>query len=1004
MPHPITEPMRQQHQQQQKIATRLPAPPSLLALGSDDLDWDDQYTVVTNSPSLAAINSRGTESRISSPTGTTKIHSGGGLHNISSNVGGYSNSAMIFSEDEDEPSPLGSSLSHGNNGNNMLSSLFPNIRGSSHSSAAGGGGGGFTDPMLTSPAYHCFQAENALITLKQVVRDDGWKKALKHKSGVVVHMKNGVNKADKTPLFKGQAIIQGFSPQSIFYVIGMRRLWDENYEDGNLIENLNETTSLTYEVSKATATSKPRDLSLIEKIECTHDGAIIFACTSVESPRIPKIPGRVRAQIKLQGWILEPIRGSITPATRVTFVTQENMKGWIPGFTKKSLARRPLVIAAINDYLQRKADRMRAQKKSSQHAPRPSLFGTSNNSNTLEPPPPTKRKPHRILTQQHALSSQQSFESAMFDPSPTSSQRSSQRSILVDQSSTYPATKNQHSSTQRKHITFAESDVSDREPDDVPTLSPTTLKQIPSQQQQQQQQQQPQHRQQQRQTIPSRHLYPSHRHPTKKVESLELLKRLSSSLDDWMTKGEIDGVKLYTKAQPDRPSFLRGDGVIEGEWTAEQLCSLIHCYGARKIWDERFEGGQVVERFSQKEYLVHWSLRNMYPVTNCDISAITTIETNSSTGTIYTASTSVNDPLIPASTKEANGSNSGHIRGHTDLYGWMFTSNLGEGGRTKSVNVTMVCNLVYKCHVPANVAKVMENEMLASVANVRNYIQKYGCPPYIRRVAGKVVEEDFEAKTGTYQVTFIAKHEPSQAYRQRKSGWCTDIRVHKSVYSGGLDVKVSPTEGTRVEMTSDHKSVRIFTTSSEMEGKRVVVLLTTENRSTGAEKDVAFGSSSKQQQRQPGMEEEKNINVENEEVSLKEPAQLPSLQHQQQQSVLSATEKVSTGQAEPAPVTPTSSTHSILNHPLHPLQAASIAQTPPNDQQAPLSPTAFSHISTASGNLQVPKGYMLVPQSHQSNNIIIISDDLTFNGQQLAVVFLAMVLCYYMGKFACSCS
>lgn len=29
-----------------------------------------------------------------------------------------------------------------------------------------------------------------------------------------------------------------------------------SYEDGNLVENLNDTTSLTYEVSKATATSK----------------------------------------------------------------------------------------------------------------------------------------------------------------------------------------------------------------------------------------------------------------------------------------------------------------------------------------------------------------------------------------------------------------------------------------------------------------------------------------------------------------------------------------------------------------------------------------------------------------------------------------------------------------------------------------------------------------------------------------------------------------------------
>lgn len=58
---------------------------------------------------------------------------------------------------------------------------------------------------------------------------------------------------------------------------------------------------------------------------------------------------------------MQPIRGP-TPATRVTYVIQENLKGWVPGFAKKSLARRPLVIALINDYLLRKAERARIQR------------------------------------------------------------------------------------------------------------------------------------------------------------------------------------------------------------------------------------------------------------------------------------------------------------------------------------------------------------------------------------------------------------------------------------------------------------------------------------------------------------------------------------------------------------------------------------------------------------------------------------------------------------------
>lgn len=112
----------------------------------------------------------------------------------------------LFSDDEDDDN-----------------AVVPSLASMAHATS------GFVDPLLTSTAYHIHQAESALSSLKQIVREDahdGWKKALKHKkSGVVVHMKSAKN--DKTPIFKGEAVIHGFSPQSVFYVIGMRKLWDE---------------------------------------------------------------------------------------------------------------------------------------------------------------------------------------------------------------------------------------------------------------------------------------------------------------------------------------------------------------------------------------------------------------------------------------------------------------------------------------------------------------------------------------------------------------------------------------------------------------------------------------------------------------------------------------------------------------------------------------------------------------------------------------------------------
>lgn len=150
----------------------------------------------------------------------------------------------------------------------------------------------------------------------------------------------------------------------------------------------------------------------------------------------------------------------------------------------------------------------------------------------------------------------QSFESS---PSPSPSPTNSQRSILTD-NATNPTTK--------KRITFADQDKTpssdyDNNPgsskSNTLSLAPPTT------------------------TIPGRHLYPSQRHPKKKIESLEALKRLSATFDGWTKKGERDGVDMYTRSEDGKALFLRGDCIIEGGWTAEQLCSVIHCFGARKI-------------------------------------------------------------------------------------------------------------------------------------------------------------------------------------------------------------------------------------------------------------------------------------------------------------------------------------------------------------------------------------------------------------------------------------
>lgn len=83
----------------------------------------------------------------------------------------------------------------------------------------------------------------------------------------------------------------------------------------------------------------------------------------------------------------------------------------------------------------------------------------------------------------------------------------------------------------------------------------------------------------------SHRLYQPSRHKTARKQCLETVKRLAASdLDEWKETGEKNQCKIYSKSVQGSPlPILRGDSVITGPWTPEQVCSVIQCFGARKI-------------------------------------------------------------------------------------------------------------------------------------------------------------------------------------------------------------------------------------------------------------------------------------------------------------------------------------------------------------------------------------------------------------------------------------
>ncbi|KAK4514300.1 uncharacterized protein ATC70_001892 [Mucor velutinosus] len=772
-----------------------------------------------------------------------------------------------------------------------------------------------TSTLTSQHSFYSHLADQAVMSVRHYLRDDSWKKVLKHKSGTTVYMMQQTNKNEKVALFRGESIIQGFTPQSVFYVIGMRKLWDEQFDDGKLIENLNDTSSLTYESYKSTATSKAYDYTLVEKIECSADGEILFACTSVETPQVPKTPGRNRHQIKLQGWVLKQLN-TFPVSTHVTYLTQENIKGWIPGLTKKSLARKPLIIASIDSYLQKKAERIRVQQQQPQSkksipVPIPTTI-TTNTTNThasssisLPQTATTSTSsfaspPTSILLQRpSAVSATNLFEdqtsptlglfnttstSLLLDPNTNTNSNKRPHNIILSNpppriSSLSTQTNSTPSTQQQKRITFADQvESSSRSSSPSNTFSSSSARSssassssgsgndgaTPSYQQQAQDDSlfdnhsktptlfplPPSTSSTSHQLSPIQEapmpfsskakassvaiagtkLYPASRHRTARKQCIEKLQTYAhSNLKEWKHVGEKNNTQLYTQAvEGSTLPIMRSETAFVGSWTPEQICSVIQCFGARKEWDEYFEKGEIVERFSQKEYLVHTQMKSLFPIQSRDFCMLTCIESVVATGAIYIGSISVEDELIPETSQ--------HIRGKLNTYGWALKPiTRGKEGQWTGVQVSFIAHMnmgglgTTPLPLPSAIVRLLTTQACAD--SIQTYLAVHGCPPYIRRVAGKIIFEEFNVRTNQYTIRYIAKHAPSprrhhqqQQQKQKMIGsmWCTDVRTHQSMYPLGYTIETH--QDVRVDVRPNI-GLRIYTEKDELDGQTVELVI-----------------------------------------------------------------------------------------------------------------------------------------------------------------------------------
>lgn len=81
-------------------------------------------------------------------------------------------------------------------------------------------------------------------------------------------------------------------------------------------------------------------------------------------------------------------------------------------------------------------------------------------------------------------------------------------------------------------------------------------------------------------------LYPASRHRLERKQCMDQLKKYAhSEISDWKLIGERNNrTKVYTQAyEGSKLPVMRSDTTFYGTWTPEQICSVVQCFGSRKI-------------------------------------------------------------------------------------------------------------------------------------------------------------------------------------------------------------------------------------------------------------------------------------------------------------------------------------------------------------------------------------------------------------------------------------
>jgi hypothetical protein len=221
----------------------------------------------------------------------------------------------------------------------------------------------------------------------------------------------------------------------------------------------------------------------------------------------------------------------------------------------------------------------------------------------------------------------------------------------------------------------------------------------------------------------------SHRYATHVQQALAFRASLLQ-LSEWNHYSSTNQIQVYSRTLDISPMpAVRFEADLPTTTKPEHLLATVQSFDCRKDWDDRFQGGNIIEHLDSDTRLVHIRIKGIFPVSNRDICAI--FHQYVDDGGINLISFSVDDPLVPPTT--------GYVRAHLHLATWTIHHPLKTSDYT---HVSFMNAIDVNGYIPAFLVKFGLSQAPLALRRIQDTMRKHGVVPYFMKQHGDIVLKD----------------------------------------------------------------------------------------------------------------------------------------------------------------------------------------------------------------------------------------------------------------------